>query len=106
MSTHNDGYYEVYWPRSPRQTGVQPVAKRLETLENKTIAFIWDYIFRGDEIFIHLEEGLKARYPGIRFIGYQEFGNVHAGTEREALAKLPQKLKDLKVDGVICGMAC
>ena len=82
------------------------LAARLKSLEGKTIAFIWDYIFRGDEIFAHLEEGLKARYPGMRFISYTEFGNVHAGTEKEALARLPQQLKDLKVDGVVCGMAC
>ena len=102
----NDGYYEAYWPRTPRQTGIKPLAPRHKSLEGKTVAFVWDYIFRGDEIFAHLEEGLKARYPGIRFVSYTQFGNVHAGTEREALAKLPQQLKDLKVDAVVCGMAC
>ena len=34
----NDGYYEVLWPRSPRQTGIQPLAKRLDTLNGKVIA--------------------------------------------------------------------
>ena len=36
-------------------------------------------------------------------------GDGQAFAQMEAvliLARLPQKLKDLKVDGVICGMAC
>jgi hypothetical protein len=105
-STSNDGYYEAYWPRTPRQVGVKPLAPRHKSLEGKTIAFLWDYIFRGDEIFAHLEEGLKARYPGVRFVGYAEFGNIHAGTEKQVLAALPQRLKDFGADAVICGMAC
>ena len=33
-----DGYYEALWPRSPRQSKVKPLAKRLDTLNGKTIA--------------------------------------------------------------------
>jgi hypothetical protein len=102
----NDGYYEAYWPRTPRQAGIKQLAPRHKSLEGKTVAFLWDYIFRGDVIFGLLEVGLNARYPGMRFISHTEFGNIHAGTEKEILAALPQKLKDLKVDAVVCGMAC
>jgi hypothetical protein len=35
-------YYEALWPRSPRQARVRPLAKRLDTLEGKTAAWIWD----------------------------------------------------------------
>ena len=37
-----DGYYEALWPRSPRQSKVKPLAKRLDTLNGKTIAQVWD----------------------------------------------------------------
>ena len=47
----NDGYYEVMWPRSPRQMKIRALAKRPDTLEGKTIAQLWDYMFRGDKIF-------------------------------------------------------
>lgn len=104
--TRTDGYYEAYWPRTPRQTGIKPLAPRHDSLEGKTIAHVWDYIFRGDEIFGYLEEGLKARYPGVRFVSYTEFGNIHGGKEKEVLAALPQRLKERGVDAVICGMAC
>jgi hypothetical protein len=102
----NGGYYEAYWPRTPRQTRISPLAPRLKSLEGKTIAFLWDEIFRGDEIFAILEETLSKRYSNMRFIGWREFGSIHGGKEREVLASLPQRLKELQVDGVICGMAC
>ena len=44
-----DGYYEALWPRSPRQVQLKPLAKRLASLEGKTIAQLWDFVFRGDE---------------------------------------------------------
>jgi len=102
----NDGHYEVVWPRSKRQTGVKPLAKRLDTLEGKTVAQLWDYLFRGDEIFELLEEKLKARFPGVKFVSWREFGSSHGSDEREALAALPRRFKELGVDAVISGMAC
>ena len=98
--------YEALWPRSPRQVGVKPLARRLETLNGKTIAQLWDYVFRGDEVFPLLEEGLKQRFPEIRFVSYREFGNTHGSEEREVLSSLPRRLKELKVDAVISGMGC
>ncbi|MBI3044876.1 MAG: hypothetical protein HYY78_18825 [Betaproteobacteria bacterium] len=104
--TSNDGYYEALWPRSPRQTKVKPLAPRLDTLEGKTIAQTWDYVFRGEEVFGFLEEGLKARFPGVRFVSWREFGNTHGGEEREVVAALPRRLKALGADAVVSGMGC
>src|SRR6478672_8967556 len=81
----NDGQYEVLWPRSPRQVQLKPLARRLDTLEGKTIAQLWDFVFRGDEVYAALEEGLKERYPNIRWVSYKEFGNTHGGEEREVV---------------------
>ncbi|MCC6533507.1 MAG: hypothetical protein IT531_13220 [Burkholderiales bacterium] len=105
-TTLNDGYYEVVWPRSPRQMKKQALAPRLETLEGKTIAQLWDYLFQGDKVFDALEEGLKARYPGVRFISWREFGNTHGKEERSLVADLPRRLRELRVDAVISGMGC
>jgi hypothetical protein len=102
----HDGYYEALWPRSPRQVQVKPLAKRLDTLEGRTIAQTWDYVFRGDEVFAALEEGLRARYPGIRWVSYREFGNTHGGDEREVVASLPRRFRELGVDAVVSGMGC
>jgi hypothetical protein len=98
--------YEALWPRSPRQVGVKPLARRLDTLEGKTIAQLWDYVFRGDEVFPLLEEGLRQRYPNVRFVSWKEFGSTHGSDEREVLASMPRRFKELGVDAVISGMGC
>src|SRR5690242_16439379 len=85
----SDGYYEVYWPRAERKQKRKALAPRLPSLEGKTVAQVWDYIFRGDEIFATLEEGLKARYPNIKFVSWREFGNTHGRDERAVVAALP-----------------
>ena len=100
------GYFEVLWPRGERQTRRKDLAPRLATLEGKTVAQLWDFLFRGDQVFLHLEEGLKARYPGVKFISWKEFGNTHSSSEREVIAALPGRLKELGVDAVISGMGC
>jgi len=104
--SNHDGYYEAYWPRGARQQKTRALAPRLDTLEGKTVAQLWDYLFKGDEVFALLEEDLKRRYPGIKFVSWREFGSTHADDEKEALAALPKRFKELGVDAVISGMAC
>jgi hypothetical protein len=103
--TH-DGYYEAYWPRAPREQATRELAPRLDALEGKTVAQLWDELFKGDVVFDLLEEGMKQRYPGIKFVSWRVFGSTHGGNEKAALAALPQKLRDLGVDAVVSGMAC
>lgn len=107
MSTlPNDGYFEVHWPRAERRQGRKPLARRLDTFAGKTVAFVWDYVFRGDEIFATLEQALHDRFPGMRFVAWTEFGNTHGPDERNIVAALPDRMKALGVDAVIAGMAC
>ena len=98
--------YEVVWPRSPRTIKINPVARRLDNLQGKTIAQLWDYIFRGDEIFPILQEELGKRFPGAKFINYDVFGSTHGDNEHEVVASIPGKLKQYRVDAVISGMGC
>ena len=102
----NDGRYEVYWPRTPRQARVRALAPRLPTLAGRTIALLWDCVFRGDRVFDFVAESLQARFPGVRFVPWQEFGNTHGSDERDVLAKLPEKFKALGVDAAISSMGC
>jgi hypothetical protein len=102
----NDGYYEAYWPRSARQQRMRQLAPRLESLEGRTVAQLWDQLFKGDVVFELLEEALKARFPGIKFVSWRDFGSTHGGEEKEVLARMPQRFRELGVDAVISGMAC
>ncbi len=105
MSNH-DGNYSVVWPRGEKTVAVSDLAPRLDTLQGKTVCQLWDYLFRGDEIFPMIESELGKRYPGVRFVHYSEFGSTHGDEEREILENLPQRLKELGADAVISGMGC
>ncbi len=100
------GLYEVVWPSGERRQALRPLAKRLDTLDGKTIAQLWDFLFAGDEVFIALEEKLIAKYPGVKFVSWREFGSTHAVNEKELLASLPQRFKEFGVDAAISSMAC
>ena len=102
----SDGYYEALWPRSPRQVKRKTLSKRLDTLEGKTIAQLWDFVFRGDEVFAVLEQGLKERFPNVRWVSWKDFGSTHGSEERKVLASMPQRFKELGVDAAISGMGC
>jgi hypothetical protein len=100
------GIYDVVWPRSRRAVGTRPLAPRLKTLEGKKVAQLWDFLFRGDEVFPILEDGLGERYRGIEFVSWREFGNTHGEDEAKILARLPARLKELGVSAVVSGMGC
>ena len=101
-----DTKYEVVWPRSERQQKLQPLARRLETLNGKTVAQLWDLRCRGNEVFRMLEEDLKARFPEVRFVNWREFGSTHGSNERQLLAALPDRFRELGVDAAISAMGC
>jgi hypothetical protein len=83
-----------------------PLAKRLDTLTGKTVCELWDWVFRGDEVFEILEEELKKRYPGIKFISYKEFGSIDTTNEANVLSALPDYLRKQGCHAVISGVVC
>ena len=101
-----DGQYEVVWPSGERRQKIQPLAKRLTTLNGKTIAQLWDFLFFGDHVFTTLEDEIRKVYPDVKFVSWREFGSTHAVNEKELLASLPQRFKELGVDAAISSMAC
>jgi hypothetical protein len=58
-------------------------APSIENLDDKVVAFIWDYLFRGPEMFEILEDGLRQRFPRARFVDYTVFGNIHGADPNE-----------------------
>jgi len=98
--------FAAVWPRGRRAVAHQALAERLPTLEGKKIAQLWDYLFRGDEIFPLLEQGLAQRFPGVQFVKYETFGSTHGDREHDVLDRMPETLRRLGVDAVISGMAC
>lgn len=101
-----EGQYPVVWPCGERRLKVRKLARRLDTLNGKTVAQLWDFLFAGDEIYDALEHKLRETYPDVKFISWREFGNIHGQSEREILASLPQRFKEFGVDAAITSMAC
>ncbi len=99
-------HYDVVWPSSPRGIQSNDLAARLGSLDGKRIAFLWDYLFRGDELFPVLEKHLIERYEGIEILGYEEFGNTHGADESEMIAGLGDALRSRHVDAVVSGVGC
>jgi hypothetical protein len=101
-----DATYDVVWPSGDRRQKMRPLAKRLDTLRGKTVAQLWDFLFAGDVVFTALEDKLREQYPDTKWISWREFGSTHAVNEKELLASLPQRFKELGVDAAISCMAC
>ena len=106
MTNQRTGTYEVVWPRGERNIKLSTLAPRHGTLAGKKIALLWDYIFKGDVAMNEIADGLRARYPGVTFVHWDEFGNIHGQHEREIQAGLGAKLKAMNVDAALTGMGC
>ena len=112
MASRNEPHFEVVWPRAPRGVQSQRLAERLPRLGGLDgaspvrIAFLWDHVFRGDEVFPALATELRRRVPGIDIVDYDQFGNTHGGDEDEVIAGLPDALARRHVDAVVSAMGC
>jgi hypothetical protein len=106
MATAKEGIYEVVWPRGERTLKTTILSERLDTLTGKTVGQLWDYVFRGDEIFSIIREQLSRKFHGIKFVSYDNFGNTHDRDEARVLAELPAKLKKYGCDAVISAVGC
>jgi hypothetical protein len=106
MATTNEGIYQVVWPRGQKTSKTKSLSKRLDTLNGKTVGLLWDYVFRGEEIFNIIQNRLPMKFPGIKFVSYDNFGNIHDRDEVRVLAELPAKLEKYGCDAVISAVGC
>ena len=98
--------FDAVWPGSPRGVQKRRSAPRLNSLAGKRVAFLWDYLFRGDELFPLLTEQLEERFSNLEIVDYTEFGNLHGADEKVRVERLPDDLRSRGVDAVVSGMGC
>ncbi len=94
------------WPGGESAVPAILPAPRLDSVDGKRIAFLWDYMFRGEEIFPMLEEHIRSKFANTTFVGYEAFGSIFGDGEHAALEALPDRLKNLNIDAVISGNGC
>ena len=98
--------YNVLWPLGPAKIDHVEATAGLSDFNGKRVAFIWDYLFRGREMFAEIERELTRIAPAVEFVSDIEFGNIHGtdAEERAALQALPARLKALRVDAAVVGV--
>lgn len=97
----NEVILEVVSPSGKKTFADRSTAAGIGDLSGKTVAVLWDYLFRGDELFEIVSRKLAERFPGMKFVPYTVFGNVHGPKQRELVAQIPAKLKEHNVDAVV-----
>ncbi|MCG6203584.1 hypothetical protein LPW26_02935 [Rhodopseudomonas sp. HC1] len=102
----SSGSYQALWPGGTPAVELFSPARRPTDLNGLRFAFVWDYLFRGDEIFAILERTLRAKYPDAVFFGHDLFGNTLGADDHKVLAELPAKLAQHRIDVVISGIGC
>jgi hypothetical protein len=100
----NDPHYDVLSPLPRKAVETTAAAPRVPDLNGKTVCELWDVIFRGETIYPLVREHIRSRFPGVRFVGYEEFGNFHGAREAEVSAQIPAKLREHEADAVIVGI--
>ena len=96
--------YKVVYPVGTQVMEKRDVAASLPDLNGRTICQLWNHAFRGEDSFPILEKLMMEKYPGAKFVGYENFGNIHDPSEEtKMMAELPGKLKKFKCDAVVVG---
>lgn len=99
--------FEVVSPVGGEAVAHKGIAPRLADLNGKTVAEIWNGVFKGEVTFPVIREELRARYPGVVIIPYTEFPHLYGGDNPKEQKELARRLAALaiekKCDAVILG---
>ena len=98
----SDPEYAVVSPVGPKPGEVINLQGPLTDLRGKTVCELWDWLFRGSVMFPLIREQLASRFPGVRIVDYDAFGNTHR--DGDPLADLPGFLRQQGCDLVISGI--
>lgn len=98
--------FEVVWPSGRRAADVTGLTERPPDLDGRTVAFVWDHVFKGEEMFAAVESAVRTDYRDVTFVPHEVFGNVHgsASEEHDAVDRLPQRLREHGVDVAVVGV--
>jgi len=97
--------FSVVWPGARATPQEQLLGHAgLQQLDGKTVAFVWDYMFRGDEMFELVARQIASQATGVRFIGPDVFGDIHGPEEREVVSALADRMRQYAVDAAIVGV--
>ena len=62
------------------------------SLSNRTVGFVWDYLFKGPILFDAIRDLIDAQFTDVRYIDYDYFGDIHGLQSTRVVEELPDKL--------------
>jgi len=96
--------YEVVYPLGNPTEGPKVTPSRIADLNGMTIGELSNYQFHSALTFPVIKKALLARYPKLKFVPYEAFGNIDdPNRESEVVKALPGKLTEYECDAVITG---
>lgn len=99
--------FEVISPIGEKTSRGKRSAKRLDTLNGKTVCELWNGDFKGDFTFPIFRKLIKERFPDVQVIPYTEFPNSSIrGTpahQRNMEEQMVAIARDKGCDAVITG---
>jgi hypothetical protein len=101
-----EGMFEVLSPEGYSEPDVIAPTAPVASLDNKTVGFVSDYLFRGDEVFEILGAALQAQYENLRVVPHEHFGNIHGPAEAQVMNDLAGAAQAAGCDAMIVGMGC
>jgi hypothetical protein len=96
--------YEVL---SPEPRYVEPPADftvGIADLNGRSVAQLWDGLFRGDELLAIISDALRSRFPRVRIVDHAAFGVTHGPDEARLREHLPEMLRQADCDLAISGL--
>lgn len=97
--------YEVVYPLGRLTQQAKTVTSRLDSLNGMTIGELSNHKFGSELTFAVVEKALLKRYPDMKFVSYEKFGDTYGPEESEVIKSLPDKLREYGCDAVISGNA-
>lgn len=99
--------YQVVSPLGIEAVRPTGTARRLESLEGKTVGEFWNGVFKGDRTFPILRRMLQQRFPTLKIVPFTEFphapGSDHPAKQREHARRMAQLAWEKGLDAVISG---
>ena len=96
---------EVVYPLGRRTQQGQPRAARPSTLDGLTIGELSNHKFDSEFTFEVIEKAILKRYPNVKFVSADKFGDTYGPRESDVIKALPEKLREYECDVVISGNA-
>lgn len=99
--------FKVLSPEGLARGSIDAASRPIDDLSGKTIGEVYNNHFKGELMFKTYRRLLKAKYPGVKIIPYDEFPIVYVGGDAASQKRIAKEIaslaKERGVDAIIAG---